>query len=606
MKSSGTPRNPLQNALDLHSAGDLRAAETAFLTILSKAPEQAIALHFLGIIGLQTGQFDVAADYLVKTVRIQPDNVDALVNLGNAQQALLQHQKAIESFEAALLLRPDSAAALANLGNAHRQLGQRTEAVGYLKRALDIDPTLSEARRNLADTLLDVGATADALRHIRAAAKADRYSPSVKASLANILHANAEYEDSIAAYESILAARPDFPPIMCNLATVLDDLGRTQEAIALLEKATRLNPNYAEGKYALGIALQHDGRNKEATDALHQALSIDPYCAKAWRTLASLSTTRRNTATRDGISRALALPELTPEQRVQLEFAAGKCDEDAGDFVGAAHHIEIANRLHRANIDYTPKGNLDEFADIKRKFNREFVLRHGNVGNDDTTPIFIVGMPRSGTSLVEQILASHPHVHGGGELLYFPQAIESQTHLSSEIAASYLSKLRSLNTNARHITDKLPANFLHIGLIRVLLPRARIIHCVRDSRDNCWSIYKHFFGASGYRYAYELTELGKYYRAYEDLMVHWHNVMPGVVHDVRYEGLVQDQENTTRTLLDACDLPWDPACLNFHTTQRSVRTLSASQVRMPVYDKSIGSWKSVKHAIAPLLAILDN
>lgn len=178
--------------------------------------------------------------------------------------------------------------------------------------------------------------------------------------------------------------------------------------------------------------------------------------------------------------------------------------------------------------------------------------------------------------------------------------------MNSDIAETYLSKLRSLNTNTEHVTDKLPANFLHIGLIRVLLPRARIIHCVRDSRDNCWSIYKHFFGAGGYRYAYELTELGNYYRAYENLMVHWHDVLPSVVHDVRYEDLIQNQENTTRALLDACDLPWDPACLNFHTTQRSVRTLSASQVRMPVYDKSIGSWKSVKHAIAPLLAILDN
>ncbi len=606
MKSSGTPHNPLQNALDLHSAGDLRAAETAFLAILADAPEQAIALHFLGIIGLQTSRFDVAADYLGKTVRLQPDNVDALINLGNAQQALRQHQAAIDSFEAALLLRPDSAAALANLGNAHRQLGRRAVAVGYLMRALNIDPTFSEARRNLADTLLDIGAAADALRHIRAAAKADRYSPSVKASLANILHANGEYEDALTTYESILAARPDFPPIMCNLASVLDDLGRTQEAIELLEKATRLDPNYAEGKYALGIALQHDGRNKAATDALHEALLIDPYCAKAWRALASLSTNRSITATRNGIGRALALPDLTSEQRLQLEFAAGKCDEDAGDFVGAAHHIEIANRLHRANIDYTPKDDLDKFADIKRKFDREFVLRRGNVGNDNATPIFIVGMPRSGTSLVEQILASHPHVHGGGELLYFPQAVASQRHLNSEIAEDYLSKLRTLNTNAKHVTDKLPANFLHIGIIRMLLPRARIIHCVRDSRDNCWSIYKHFFGAGGYRYAYELTELGNYYRGYEDLMVHWHDVLPGVVHDVRYEDLVQDQENTTRALLDACDLPWDPACLNFHRTQRSVRTLSASQVRMPVYNKSVGSWKSVKHAIAPLLAILDN
>jgi len=622
VNSIGSSRDQIEHALKCHGAGKLGEAESAYREILAADPNQADALHYLGVIGLQTQRFDVAAEYIGKAVKLQPDNADAIINLGTAQQALGQLDDAVESFQHALTLQPGSAVVLANIGNALRQQGRHPEAIGQFKRALDIDPALTEARRNLADSLLDDGATAEALRQIRKAASYDSNSISIWASLAKILHANGCYDSAIAAYERVLAAQPDFPPVLCSLGSVLQDSGRPREAIENLEKATGLDPNYAEGHYQLGVVWQQQGKKRRAAAAFDAAISADPYCTKALRARASLKRCRQGSTILRGITEAMDLPGLNSEQRLNLEFAAGKCYEDLGEFDNAISHLHTANRLQRDRIEYDVADDLAIFTNIKRHFDRTFFSRCRDIGVRDATPIFVLGMPRAGTSLVEQILASHSAVHGGGELPYFAEAIQSRIPLRAgvdctqslnsaspddlgEIANFYLSRLRELDATAAHVTDKLPNNFLHIGLIRALLPDARIVHCMRDSRDTCWSIYKNFFGGRGHYYAYEQAELGKYYCAYEDLMAHWRDILPGAIHDVRYEELVGDQESTTRTLLGACGLSWDPACLDFHKTSRSVRTLSASQVRRPVYDRSIGNWKNVANSLEPLLAALN-
>jgi len=341
------------------------------------------------------------------------------------------------------------------------------------------------------------------------------------------------------------------------------------------------------------------------------------------RAIASLSRCNKDSEILRDIKAAMTLPELTTEQRLNLEFAAGKCYEDCGEFDEAGMRVNEGNRLQRSGFTYDVADDLAVFDHIKREFDETFFSRWSNVGTSDATPIFVVGMPRSGTSLVEQILASHKDVFGGGELQYLPQAIHSRLPMRDgfdctrsletatdngfeEIANRYLSQIRKLDASAQHVTDKLPNNFLHIGLIKAVFPAASIIHISRDSRDTCWSIYKNFFSARGHYYAYEQTELGKYYCAYENLMAHWRQVVPGGVYDVCYENLVNDQESTTRALLEACGLPWDPACLDFHKTARTVRTLSASQIRRPVYSGSIGAWKNVADSLTPLLTALDS
>jgi tetratricopeptide (TPR) repeat protein len=608
----------LQHALNCHGDGNLRDAATAYREIIAVDPDHVDALHYLGVVSLQTGQFEVAIEHIGKAVRLRPGNVDAITNLGNAQQAFGQLDHAIESFRAALELSPASAILLANLGNAYRQEGRIEHAIDCFEQSLAIDPKLAEVRRNLADALLDDGRMSEALKQIIAAEKSDTQSLAVKASLANILRANAQYDAAIAAYEQVLISNPDFPPLLCNLANVHGDAGHTDIAIDLLKKVTDLDPAYSEGHYSLGLAFEQSGNKDVAENAFRKALSVDPYCGKAWRSIASLANRGQDSQLLNDIEAALTLPNLGAEQQAQLEYAAGKCCEDAGEFDKAMLHLQEANRIRRGSFTYDVEDDLATFRNIKHSFDKAFFAAREGLGVDDELPVFIVGMPRSGTSLVEQILASHGDVFGGGELPFLAQAIASRLPLRdgidstgslagasdkdlADVGTNYVSALRRLSATNRFITDKLPNNFLHIGLIKAALPNARIIHCVRDARDTCWSIYKNYFAGRGHYYAYDQAELGRYYAAYEDLMAHWQTVLPGTVYDVAYEDLIAHQEDTTRALLDTCELPWDPACLNFHTSNRPVKTLSASQVREPIHNRSIGAWKNVASSLSPLL-----
>jgi tetratricopeptide (TPR) repeat protein len=611
----------LEYALNCHGAGNLREAEAAYREILAAQADNIDALHYLGVVCLQTGRFEEAVRNIESSVKLQPDNVDAVINFGNALQAAGRLGKAIESFELALKLSPNSPVLLANLGNAYRQQGDNRKAIALFEESLNADPTLAEVRRNLADTLLDEGLAVDALKQILDAEKTDGQSIPVKASLANILHANFRYDEAIAAYETVLATQVDFPPVLCNLAVVYANAGRTSEAKTLLEKVTRLDPTYVEGHYSLGIALQQSGNKDAAARAFRQAVALDPGCGKAWRSLAALETCNEDSELRGDIVKALSLTDLVAKQRLHLEFAAGKCFEDQGEYDKAMQHLREGNRLQRETFDYDVNDDVAVFENIKQTFNESFFPQREKVGASDATAIFIVGMPRSGTSLIEQILSTHADVFGGGELPYFAQAINSRVPLSGgvdctasissasdedfvEIAERYLMQLRKLDGSARFVTDKLPNNFLHIGLIKTVLPNARIIHCVRDARDTCWSIYKNYFAGRGHTYAYEQSELGRYYSAYEDLMAHWKTVLPDVVYDVSYADLIANQEQSTRALLDACGLEWDSACLEFHRSTRAVRTLSAAQVREPIHDRSMGAWRNVEKSLGPLLAEL--
>jgi len=619
MSQSKTPAELLQHALNCHGAGNLREAALTYQRVLDHDPDQIDALHYLGVIGLQTGRFDIAVEHIGKAVALRPGNVDALINLGNAHQGLDQLDQAIQIFKQALDLQSNSAVALANIGNALTHQGRRVDAIQYLERALTINPSLTEARRNLADALLEEGSVDEALLQIKEAAGADPDSISIKASLASILAARGEHETAIAIYESVLAVQADFPPVLCNLAIIYHEVGRTREAIEVLEKVTRLDPDYAEGQYQLGVVLRNEGDKRRAEVAFRSAISSDPYCTKAWRDIASLDACSMDSEILRNLDDVRKLPDLTPEQQVHLDFAAGKCYEDIGEFDDAAQYISTANQLHRKSFKYDVEDDLMVFANIKRSFSRESFPEWQDAGVSDDTAIFVIGMPRSGTSLVEQILASHSKVHGGGELRYLGEAIRSRIDLRAgidctqslatvssadieQVAKHYLSNLRALDSDASHVTDKLPNNFLHIGLIKAAMPNARIVHCQRDSRDTCWSIYKNYFTGRGHYYAYEQAELAAYYSAYEDLMAHWQYVFPDEIVEVRYEELVQDQERVTRALLDACQLPFEASCLDFHKTARSVRTNSANQVRRPVYNRSVGSWKNVAASIEPLLS----
>jgi hypothetical protein len=312
---------------------------------------------------------------------------------------------------------------------------------------------------------------------------------------------------------------------------------------------------------------------------------------------------------------------LTDDQKMNLSFGLGKAFEDLGQYEKSFHFILEANRLKRETFDYDISEDRVFIDNLKKTFDEQFIHQHSHSGYSSDAPIFIVGMPRSGTTLVEQILSAHPQVFGAGELRYmkimivdscsniegleYPQCFAGFSENDfKEFGKAYVNELRQFSKEVKYITDKMPHNFLNIGLIKLILPNAKIIHCQRNPVDTCWSIFKNFF-AGIHNYAYNLRELGEYYKLYEGLMAHWRTILPGFLFEIQYEELVADQENQTRRLLEYCGLDWQDDCLSFHKSSRPVRTASSTQVRQPIYNNSVLLWKRYAKELQPLLEALD-
>ena len=310
---------------------------------------------------------------------------------------------------------------------------------------------------------------------------------------------------------------------------------------------------------------------------------------------------------------------LPRESSIELAFALGKAYEDLGNYDKSMEYVIKAASLKRSSFDYSVSESKEQFDKIRTIFSRDFFSRHTGTGSPEQTPIFILGMPRSGTSLVEQILASHADVFGAGEINDLRMVFESITgpddkeplrkfpdvltglddQAFTNLGNQYLARIRKYSSDAKFITNKMPHNFLHIGFIRLILPNARIIHCTRDPMDSCLSIYKTHL-VKGHRYSYDLSELGQYYRMYLELMDYWQDTLPGFIYDQNYEELVKSPKEQVQNLLRHCALPWDDDCLNFHQTRRRIGTASSAQVNRPIYHSSVNLWERYEKHLQPL------
>ena len=410
-----------------------------------------------------------------------------------------------------------------------------------------------------------------------------------------------------------LELRPNAPELHNLQGRILDAIGRMDDAIAAHRKAIALDPRRAQSYAELGNTLVAYGRQAEGIEQYRTALRIDPDRADLRRTLGKHLDDASSLVEREGDYRASA-PDSPA--RMHLGFDLAKAYEEAGEHQRAFQLLQEANLIRRRSFNYRRADSERAFAELGQNFTRELFDKHAGAGNPDPTPIFVVGMPRSGTTLVEQILASHPDVAGAGELTLLRELVVGQTSgdasmdyakmlagmddaACTRLGTRYVEALRGFSKTARHITDKMPGNFMLIGMIKLMLPNARIIHCVRDAADTGISIYRNFF-STHLGYAYDLGEIGHYHRLYQSLMAHWHKVLPGFVNDVSYEALVADQEGETRRLLALCDLDFRPECLEFFRTERPVHTASAAQVRKPISAASVGIAKRYGEALAPL------
>jgi hypothetical protein len=361
----------------------------------------------------------------------------------------------------------------------------------------------------------------------------------------------------------------------------------------------------------------------EARRAAEQAIDLAPRTARYYHTLGNVARFIAGdpyVVAMEGL--AEQVESLSTDDRIELHFALAKAYEDLGELGKSFGQLLQGNALKRRQIIYDEKGTLGSIAQARATFTSEFVRMRPAVGNPSSVPVFIIGMPRSGSTLVEQILASHSEVVGGGELKHFLSTVGDITRrfggsgispavMSAmkdqdfrEIGERYIAELRRLSPSAARITDKMTGNFNVAGLIHLVLPNATIIHTIRDPVDTCVSCFSKLFGDGDLSYSYDLAELGRYYRHYQALMAHWHKVLPpGRILEVRYEEVIADLEGQARRIIAHCGLAWEVACLAFHQTLRPVRTLSAAQVRQPLYDAAIGRWRTCNAAADLLLEL---
>ncbi len=541
----------LDTAVRYHSAGDLSKAEGIYRQILQTDPNQPDALHLIGTISLQVGKYEDAVELIFKSIQIKPGNVNALNNLGDAL----------------------------------KMSGQPEKAVDYLVKAIDINPNYAEIHNNLGAALQDTG----------------------------------RLDEAIVSYRKAIELNPNYAEAHNNLANTLRASGHLEQAVDSYRNSIDINPNYAEAHNNLGTTLQDLGHLNEAADYFRSAIDIKPGFAAAHRHLTAVKKHSKYDDDIRNMEKIFLQPDTTDEQKMNLAFGLGKAFEDLHQYEKAFEYFVEGNSIKRKTFNFEIEQTEKHVRSLKTAFDDALFARNRAAGCANKTPIFILGMPRSGTTLVEQILASHPNVHAGGELNVLSDAVTSSfdkvkypdrlDHVSSEIFShlgdKYILSIREKFTDSAFVTDKMPYNFMHIGIIKLILPNARIIHCRRSPQDTCLSIFKSLFTSEGNEFSHDQIELGQYYNLYLELMDHWHTVMPGHIYDIQYEDIVGDQEEQSRALLAHCGLEWDEACLKFYKTVRPVTTASSVQVRQPIYRDSIQSWKRYEKQLSPLLKTLQ-
>jgi tetratricopeptide (TPR) repeat protein len=572
----------------LHALHRSQEAMAHYRQALVTNTDDPKAHNNLGICLAALGRHEEAAAHYRQALAVTPNSADVRTNLGNALHALGRVEDAILHYERTLALAPENAAAHNNLGNALSSLERHEEAIAHYNRALAINPALPETHNNLG----------------------------------TLLASRKRFQDALLHYERAIAIRPDLAEAHGNLGNALFAINRPNEAVTRYEAALAIKPEQAQLHHALGMSLQALGRLEEAGRAFERAVGLAPGKADFYLALAlsrPFTAQDPRLAPMEKLAQNLAL--LSEEERIALHFALGKAYADLELYQHSFSHLRAGNALKRRRVSYDETSTLGAFDRIRATFSPALMRAKSGEGNPSPAPIFVVGMPRSGITLVAQLLASHSQVFGAGEreelsdalsdlkaahsAAVFPEVVSVLSGQAlHEFGSRYLERITALAPTAERIVDKMPSNFGLLGLIHLTLPGARIIHVRRDPVDTCLSCFSLLL-VGRQPYTYELGELGRYYRAYLQLMEHWRTALPeGLLLEVQYEDVVADLEGQARRIVAHCGLPWEDGCLAFHRLQRPVQTASSIQARQPLYGSSVGRWRHYVNELEPLLEAL--
>jgi tetratricopeptide (TPR) repeat protein len=549
------------------------------------------------------------------TTKQQATTGEASHSHGIQLMAAGRHAEAAMALRKAVQFDPGRAVSHHALGTALLKSGQLAAAETSLRRAIALDPKLAGAYLDLGVLLDTQGRDAEALQAYNQAVSFSPKLSDIHRRIGELWQRYGKTEQAIAAYHRAATAARDTAAgrLLRGKALLLE--GKIQEAEQVLRRLVALDRNNIKAEAALADVLCTQGQFTEAILHYDRALAINPQRFESWIGLAgAMKFAEADRQRLAEMESALALDGLTDKQRMALHFAIGKAYDDLRDYQDAMRHFDAANRIRGINARFDQAGFADYVDRMIKRFTPEFFSERAELGTADQTPLLIVGMPRSGTTLVEQIVSSHPAIAAGEELAYWtslavPQETAEAADFTPEsaraLATAYLGVLRRIGGGARRVTDKMPFNFMRLGLIHVLLPNARIIHCRRNPIDTCLSIYATLFDGK-MDFAASKAALALYYKQYARLMDHWEKVLPpGRFTEIRYEELIANREVETRRLIAFAGLDWDEACLLPERNGRTVNTASVWQARQPVYASSVERWRRYQPWLGELVALAD-
>ena len=586
-------------------------------------PDFALAHDLLGDLLLIQGQAKSAVKAYEQAMRLDPTRTLVLVKIEKALELATDlKKKSLRSEENTAPARRMPFENEIREAKELHELGKPAAAEKIYRNILKRDPDHVEAARLLAGIAVEKDRYRDAEVFLRHAAQVAPDYGRIWIDLTNVLREQDKLDDALDCALKVLELAPDKAESNMLIASVFGAMGRYEDAIASYEKALVISPGRSGAMNSMAHHLKTIGRQDDGVAMYRKAIAAKPDHAEAYWSLANLKTFQFDEHEVTAIQKLLEDDEIPDDSRVQLHNALGLHYEAGKKFDQAFSHFEQCNLLRRQYEIYDSAESETGIDQIIEIIDEEFIGKREGLGCNDDSPILIVGLPRSGSTLIEQILASHSLVDGTFELSNLPRVVKRIRRFSkkrasypknllelsgehwSRIGGDYIESTRKFRADAPYFIDKNPNNFIFIGLLRVALPGAKIINAIRHPLDSCFGTYKQLF-ASGQPFSYDFFDLGEYYLQYQRVMDHWKQVAPGFILDVRYEDVVGDLEGQIRRILDFCNLPFEEDCLRFHETERAVKTASSEQVRQPIYSSSVNLWRNYESHLSELIQILE-
>jgi len=578
------PKEQIQSIIDTFSSGQKKEAINKIDALIEKYPSAPLLLNISGSFYKSNSQLDVAVIKFNQALVLEPNYTEVYYNLGVTLRELGQIDEAIKSYKSALSIKNEHPNAHYNLGNALLSLKHYDAAIEHFESAVIFNPKFAQAHNNLG--------------------------------LANKLLGNDVEAGNN--FDKALVIKPDYAEAANHRGVIFQNDGDLENAIKYYQKSLKINPELADAYNNIGLTEKELNKTDNAIKSFESALAVDPNFANAYYNLSQI---KQYTFSKEQVAKLQALLSsdgASQSDLIAINYSLAAVNEGLQNQDRFFNYLHEANRMRKKELNYSINTSKKIISSIYEIFAEQPQSINYSLKNTSSTkrPIFILGMPRSGTSLVEQIISSHKLVYGGGELstlmkLCLPLLESKLSNLEDKSASSeknlthirekYLAYLAHLDTPSKIITDKTPANFQYIGLIFSIFPDAKIIHLKRDPRAICWSIYKSKWAGNGYGFSYDMEDLVAYYGLYSSLMGFWHKNFPGKIYDICYEDLTNNQEEETKKLLKYCELDWDENCLNFHKNERAVKTASSLQVREKMYQGSSEAWKKYETHIQPLI-----